>query len=138
MKLDSQRVLLYIEPSGNKEPPVIDKFSVKIFNGMSPIHFEIKKEYMGTIGNMHRKPVFTPGIYTMGHHECVCGATSTGYDILLDDGKSQIITNMLALHYLVYHRSEVPESELTKIGNLNFSITLDEKDMEKFNTLAQR
>jgi hypothetical protein len=30
------------------------------------------------------------------------------------------LTNSLAVHYLAFHRKDVPESELVKIGNLPF------------------
>jgi hypothetical protein len=49
-----------------------------------------------------------------GWHECSgkdCGLRSSTSDLLLPNG---MITNTLALHYLEYHRSEMPWSELYK------------------------
>jgi hypothetical protein len=40
------------------------------------------------------------------------GPTSTGYDTKLECG---LVTNHLCLHYLVFHRSAVPKSELKKL-----------------------
>lgn len=136
MKRDSKNVLLYIEPENIDEEIVIDKFSIKVFNAMSPIIFDNKKDRLGSIGIKNKKPVFTKGIYSMGHHTCICGANSTGYDILLDE-ESGLITNYLCLHYLVCHRSEVPKDELEKIRSLDTSITLNPQDREKFNVLAK-
>lgn len=50
-----------------------------------------------------------------GVHTCVCGAESTNCNYLLSDGQ---VTNSLAVHYLAYHRDEVPKSELRKVRNL--------------------
>jgi len=50
-----------------------------------------------------------------GWHECSCGERSSNQDIVLKDGT---ITNSLALHYLWFHRSEVPPSELAKIERM--------------------
>lgn len=49
-----------------------------------------------------------------GWHTCICGAVSTSSDLYLHG----YITNSLALHYMQYHRSEVPQSEITKLDNL--------------------
>jgi hypothetical protein len=141
MKINSDRVLLYIEPKNVDKNVVIDEFSIKVFNALVPIIFNhsknLKNPNIGSIGYHKRKPVFNQGLISMGHHECVCGAHSSAYDILLDDGKNQIITNYLALHYLVCHRSEVPKEEIEKIRKLNFSITLSGNYEDRFNLLAQ-
>jgi len=51
-----------------------------------------------------------------GWHTCVCGEHSTTYDLVLPDGT---ITNSLAVHYLAYHRDEVPESEIDKLNRID-------------------
>lgn len=48
----------------------------------------------------------------LGVHRCTCGALSDSSDWLLPNGQ---LTNSLALHYLRYHRDEVPDSELAKV-----------------------
>jgi hypothetical protein len=50
-----------------------------------------------------------------GWHTCVCGATSDNRDYFLPNGQK---TNYLAVHYLEYHRDEIPESELEKVRAL--------------------
>jgi len=52
-----------------------------------------------------------------GFHECTgegCRAVSDDSDYWIDG----LMTNSLALHYLAFHRSEVPQSELAKIAAL--------------------
>lgn len=50
----------------------------------------------------------------MGKHKCICGKESDCYFWLLYGYE----TNSLALHYLLDHRSEVPETEIFKILDL--------------------
>lgn len=47
-----------------------------------------------------------------GFHLCVCGAKSDNRDYFLPNGQK---TNSLAVHYLEFHRDEVPETELDKV-----------------------
>lgn len=47
-----------------------------------------------------------------GLHKCVCGAMSDASDWILPTGQT---TNSLAVHYLEYHRDEVPKAELEKV-----------------------
>ena len=56
-----------------------------------------------------------------GVHAAHCGARSDIFDhyLLIDEGGPRaIVTNSLALHYVAYHRSEVPPFELDKIERL--------------------
>lgn len=53
--------------------------------------------------------------FTRGFHTCVCGARSDNAEHVLPDGT---VTNSLAVHYLMRHRAEVPQSELDKIRRL--------------------
>ena len=47
-----------------------------------------------------------------GLHECVCGAYSTSVDYYLPSGHR---TNSLCVHYVAYHRSEIPARQLVII-----------------------
>jgi len=49
-----------------------------------------------------------------GWHRCVCREKSGSHDLLVKG----YITNSLAAHYLRWHRSEVPESEIEKLRNI--------------------
>jgi hypothetical protein len=51
----------------------------------------------------------------MGDHQCSCGAFSDSTDHYLPDGSK---TNSLCVHYLAYHRQEVPEVELEFVRGL--------------------
>ena len=51
-----------------------------------------------------------------GVHQCVCGMRSTNENYILR--KTGQMTNSLAVHYLEYHRDEVPERELKKVQRL--------------------
>ena len=94
----ANKFLLYIRPQNTPSlRPVIDYYTLKLginmVNGGVLEHTTIK-----------------------GIHLCNgCKIHSTSHDILLPNG---FITNKLALHYLMYHRSEVPSEELSKIYNM--------------------
>ena len=47
-----------------------------------------------------------------GWHTCVCGERSDNREWKLKNG---IITNSLAVHYLRFHRPEVPVEEINKL-----------------------
>lgn len=58
----------------------------------------------------------------VGHrhtHKCVCGARSDNRDhyVRMIDGK-RLKTNSLAIHYLAFHRAEVPAAEIAKLDLL--------------------
>jgi hypothetical protein len=50
-----------------------------------------------------------------GFHECVCGAISTSHNYYLPSGH---LTNSLCVHYVAYHRSEIPAEQLAIIETL--------------------
>ena len=52
-----------------------------------------------------------------GYHRCVCGALSADHNFHLPNGD---LTNSLCVHYVAYHRSEVPREELVRIEAFNF------------------
>lgn len=88
--------VLYIEPSEKFSPePVIDSLTRKMAAALrsaeaSPLHY-------------------------MGYHTCTCGSRSKSHDFILSDG---LITNSLCVHYLAWHRSEIPKEELDKVAKL--------------------
>ena len=50
-----------------------------------------------------------------GHHTCICGAKSGSTDIVLPNGW---VTNTLCVHYVAYHRDEVPAADLEAVRRL--------------------
>ena len=89
----SKEGYLYIEPSGNvSETPIIDNLTRK----MAAAFFQAKEG---------------PGY--RGFHVCECGVYSTNRDYQLPNGQW---TNSLCVHYLAWHRYEVPVEELEKVG----------------------
>ena len=120
MKINTDNVLLYIEPINNKSTlPIIDNLTIKMFNAM--------KNHIDK-GHVTESGIFLSDVYTKGVHLCNCGKASKCYDFLL---KSNICTNSLCVHYLAYHRDEVLEEELKKIENLNSSDKLNDYEQEK-------
>ncbi|MFA5358564.1 MAG: hypothetical protein WC310_01925 [Patescibacteria group bacterium] len=88
--------ILYIEPSAKtSSEPVIDRYTRKMVAALR----------QGKEGLGYR-----------GIHICKCGARSTNCDYTLPNGEQ---TNFLAVHYLAYHRDEVPQSELVKVDSLD-------------------
>jgi hypothetical protein len=92
--------LLFIEPkkSAYKEP-VQDELSASMREAME-----------------HAR---RPNYRYFGYHLCVCGAKSDSTDWILHTGQ---ITNSLAVHYLEYHREEVPPRELEKVRKVCDSV----------------
>ncbi|HEX8564138.1 MAG TPA: hypothetical protein VF648_00620 [Pyrinomonadaceae bacterium] len=56
-----------------------------------------------------------PDYHTKGFHLCMCGAMSDNQIHFLPNGQE---TNSLTVHYLEFHRAEIPESELEKVRQL--------------------
>lgn len=90
----SDKYLLMIEPNDKvKELEVNDAYTAKM-------EMLIKKA--------------TEGPAYKGFHVCACGERSTNYDLKI----GKYTANSLAAHYLRYHRSEVPASEIEKLRKL--------------------
>lgn len=53
-----------------------------------------------------------------GFHVCVCNAYSDNKDHWV--GENELLTNSLAIHYLAFHRSDIPDSELEKVMQLPY------------------
>lgn len=52
-----------------------------------------------------------------GFHACTgCGEMGGSSDLVIEDG---YITNSLAVHYLRWHRPEIPKSEIDKLTDLS-------------------
>ena len=141
MKLYGKNVLLFIEPKfKNNKKIIIDDLSIKMFNEFKPVisqaysPFEDFPSNWGSYGRQDGKVVFNAGKISLGHHECVCGAISSGCDYLLSNG---MITNLLCVHYLTCHRNEISHSELEKVRSLNSSPILLGEDKEFFEKLIQ-
>ncbi len=88
--------LLYMEPQQSaSEEPVLDEVTQKMtaaFRLAEPSEYGYR-----------------------GFHQCICGACGTNYDYQLRNGEW---TNSLCVHYLAYHREEVPQSQLDKVKML--------------------
>jgi hypothetical protein len=83
--------LLFIEPRlPPSEKPIVDNLTRKV---------------AGVYRESHE-----PDFVYCGFHECSCGALSDSTDHLLPDGT---VTNSLCVHYVAYHRHEVPETEVS-------------------------
>jgi len=50
-----------------------------------------------------------------GFHMCVCGARSNNRDHYIKFENIIFETNSLLVHYVEYHRSEIPETEMKKL-----------------------
>lgn len=56
-----------------------------------------------------------------GIHRCMCGVTSDNCDHYVEGvGGEGLLTNSLCIHYLAYHRGDVPVEELAKVRDLTF------------------
>ena len=88
--------VLYMEP-GPYTPaePVIDELTRKM-----------AAAYRASISD---------GACWRGFHVCRCGVNSSNCDYVLPSGQQ---TNSLCVHYLAFHRDEVPEAELAKVAAL--------------------
>src|SRR5262245_38833062 len=60
-----------------------------------------------------------------GFHECVCGALSDSTDRILPNGG---MTNTLCVHYLAYHRGEVPAGDLDAVSELPLGTDIPTSD----------
>lgn len=54
-----------------------------------------------------------------GFHACACRAASDNKDHWVGPGEG-LLTNSLCIHYLAFHREDVPLEELTKVQSLTY------------------
>ena len=86
--------LLYIEPKNMPtENPIIDDLTLRMVRAF--------------------REATLPGYTFCGFHECVCGALSGSTDRILPNSWT---TNTLCVHYLAYHRSEIPARDLDAVS----------------------
>lgn len=102
--------LLFIEPSANRTvEPIIDSYTRKMTAAL-------RKAEKGTLSDYHKEWVsYEQGGCFFGWHEDNCGCTSDNTDFKLSNGE---ITNSLCIHYLAFHRWEVPTEQLKKVAAL--------------------
>ena len=65
-----------------------------------------------------------------GYHICACGAESDNRDHWVTVGAQRLLTNALCVHYLAFHRAEVPQEELNKVRALAHG--MEEPNEEEF------
>ncbi len=59
------------------------------------------------------------GTCWLGYHSCICGAQSSSWDLVVAIGGESMVTNSLLVHYLAYHREEIPSDQLALISCVN-------------------
>ena len=108
----SEHGLLFIEPQEkSSETPLIDEATRKMTAAIR------KAEESGCMGVMNADGFFAFGVSTRGFHVCSCGKAHSGsHDYIL---ANRTATNSMCVHYLAYHRSEVPQDQLNKVLALN-------------------
>ena len=93
----SDKGILYIEPSPTTQSqPVID---------------ELTRKMTAAYRQSMRGPAFR------GIHTCACGAHSDNCEHILPNG---VETNSLCMHYLAYHRDEIPAEQIDKVRQLTY------------------
>lgn len=106
-------LLLFIEPKNKpSEKPILDELTRKLTASF-------RKAKVGVIQDYECQDQgydFEENNHWMGFHECSCGANAGGQDYLLPNGE---MTNGNCIHYLAYHREEVPQEQLDRIANFN-------------------
>jgi hypothetical protein len=124
MKIQKPNVILFIEPKNDASKTGIrDNYTLEMEKILKQVMEEAKSGYdnelgwskNGKYGSVSKDGVFTPNISYMGVHTCICGVKSHSRDYLLPNG---YVTNSLAVHYLEFHRAEIPEEEFDKIRKL--------------------
>jgi hypothetical protein len=94
----SPRRLLFIEPRQPASPtPVIDQITRRM---SAAFRQATNSEYA-----------------CGGYHRCICGVLSEDHDFYLPNGD---LTNSLCVHYVAYHRAEVPQQALARIDSFTF------------------
>lgn len=98
MKSNDDKHLLFIEPErGDLHEPVLDLI---------------------TRGTVKVLSLAKPGQSYKGWHTCACGAHSGSTELWVEGPNGPVLTNSLAVHYVAFHRDEVPRSELKKMADI--------------------
>ena len=105
-------LLLFIEPENKpSEKPVLDELTRKLAASFRKAKTGAIMRY-SVIGEGYE---FQEGNGWCGIHECSCGVCSGAIDYLLPNGE---MTNGNCIHYMAYHREEIPQEQLDRIANL--------------------
>lgn len=97
-------MILMIEPQGARsDRPLVDELTRKMTAA-----WHGSKDGMELYGRM-----------TKGVHRCICGATSDNLEHWVGEGKGPL-TNSLCIHYLAFHREDIPDEELAKVDALPY------------------
>ena len=107
MIINEPKSLLFIEPeNAATEEPVIDSYTKKM-----------TAAYRSTVkGFLVDGEIIDAA--TGGVHHCICQSTSDDVNHVLPDKSAE--TNSLCIHYLAFHRGDVPEEELRKVASLTY------------------
>ena len=100
MILTDDKHLLMVEPNRTSNDPVIDNLT-------------------RMMAAAYRQAT-TPDYGYRGVHVCTgegCNATSSNTDHTLPNGQT---TNSLCVHYLAFHREDIPAEELEKVAALTY------------------
>jgi len=127
MLKDNPNSLLYIHPWNHASfEPALDSYFMKVYYAIRHNKIGNGTGYDGG---------YTLGRMTKGVHDCTgenCDYQSSCCELILKANGNAvktwkfwrrkrritfIYTNTLALHYLAFHRDEIPQSELDKIDN---------------------
>ena len=135
METKERSFFLFIEPKGPcSAEPIIDKYTRKMTGAL-------RKADVGQSAYGEELPLFLADIAHKGkQHVCICGAESSDKDYLIRTKEMSsvylfrqsvwfhekrtefaseeirgIITNPLCVHYLAYHRNEIPQDQLDRI-----------------------
>ena len=111
--------ILYIRPKmPPSSEPVVDSITKKLLAAI--------KNYQ-QIGYV-KDGCFIPNLYSFGCYKCTCGkAIFASQDFRISDA---LITNSVAVHYIAYHRNEIPKDELSMIEKLELEIEPENSDLE--------
>lgn len=126
--MKDDNLLLFIEPEGEpSKNPVIDDITLKMTKALrSGIpggeiekgivqRRESKPSYMIIPMPWNEKYDFIINSGWMGVHTCSCGVNSKSNNYLILSGD---IVNFLCVHYLAFHREEIPEWQIEVVKKM--------------------
>jgi len=97
----TSRGIMMVEPSKTSTTPLIDELTRKM-----------------TAAWRHRRD--SEDGYR-GFHVCVCGVFSDNRDHWVSNSNGDgLLTNSLCVHYLAFHRDDIPQEELDKVRALTY------------------
>lgn len=92
-------LLRFLPKNSASETPLIDELTRKMTAGLRKC----------------RRVSCEHGITT-----CACGVRDSGEELILQSEAGGLITTSLCVHFLAFHREEVPQLELAKVANLGY------------------